>query len=89
MLKKHIIFLAFATFVTMGLHAQNQDTTNVQNLDEVVINGVRLQKNAPFSVTNIEKVELSDFSKTGQELPFLFAKAPSIYMMPRARSYSP
>ena len=78
MLKKHIIFLAFATFVTMGLYAQNQDTTNVQNLDEVVINGVRLQKNAPFSVTNIEKVELNDFSKTGQELPFLFAKTPGI-----------
>ena len=78
MLKKHIIFLAFATFVTMSLHAQNQDTTNVQNLDEVIINGVRLQKNAPFSVTNIEKVELSDFSKTGQELPFLFAKTPGI-----------
>ena len=78
MLKKHIIFLAFATFVTMGLHAQNQDTTNVQNLDEVIINGVRLQKNAPFSVTNIEKVELNDFSKTGQELPFLFAKTPGI-----------
>ena len=78
MLKKHIIFLAFATFVTMGLHAQNQDTTNVQNLDEVIINGVRLQKNAPFSVTNIDKLELNDFSKTGQELPFLFAKTPGI-----------
>ncbi len=78
MLKKHIIFLAFAIFVTMSLHAQNLDTTNVQNLDEVIINGVRLQKNAPFSVTNIEKVELSDFSKTGQELPFLFAKTPGI-----------
>ncbi|MBR5378451.1 MAG: TonB-dependent receptor [Bacteroidales bacterium] len=78
MLKKHIIFLAFATFVTIGLHAQNLDTTNVQNLDEVVINGVSLQKNAPFSVTNIEKVKLNDFSKTGQELPFLFAKTPGI-----------
>ncbi len=78
MLKKHIISLAFATFVTMSLHAQSIDTINVQNLDEVVVNGVRIQNNAPFSVTNIEKVELNDFSKTGQELPFLFAKTPSI-----------
>ena len=78
MLKKHIISLAFATFVTMSLHAQSIDTINVQNLDEVVVNGVRIQNNAPFSVTNIEKVELNDFSKTGQELPFLFAKTPGI-----------
>ena len=82
MLKKQSFFLAFATLVTIGLHAQSTltgyDTLNVQNLDEVVINGVRLQKNAPFSVTNIEKTELNDFSKTGQELPFLFAKTPGI-----------
>ena len=61
MLKKQSIFLAFATFVAMSLHAQSIDTINVQNLDEVVVNGVRIQKNAPFSVTNIEKVELNDF----------------------------
>lgn len=82
MLKEQSFFLAFATLVTIGLHAQSTltgyDTLNVQNLDEVVINGVRLQKNAPFSVTNIEKTELNDFSKTGQELPFLFAKTPGI-----------
>ncbi len=82
MLKKQSFFLAFATLVTIGLHAQSTltgyDTLNVQKLDEVVINGVRLQKNAPFSVTNIEKTELNDFSKTGQELPFLFAKTPGI-----------
>ena len=82
MLKKQSLFLAFATVVTMGLHAQSThtdyDTIHVQKLDEVVVSGVRVQKDAPYAVTNINKVELNDFSKTGQELPFLFAKTPGI-----------
>ena len=47
-------------------------------LNEVVVSGVRVQKNAPFAVTDISQTKLNDFSKTGQELPFLFAKAPGI-----------
>ena len=42
------------------------DTLKVHELNEVVVSGVRVQKNAPFAVTNIKKVELNDFSKTGQ-----------------------
>ena len=54
------------------------DTIDVHELDEVVVSAVRVQKNAPFAVSNIQKEELRDFSKTGQELPFLFAKTPGI-----------
>ncbi len=54
------------------------DTLKVHELNEVVVSGVRVQKNAPFAVTNIKKAELNDFAKTGQELPFLFAKSPGI-----------
>ena len=64
-----------------NVNAQNEnviDTTNLQMLEEVVVSGVKVQKNAPFAVTNIKKNELSEFSKTGQELPFLFAKTPGI-----------
>ena len=68
--------------IAANVNAQNievvYDSTKYEVLNEVVVGGVRLQKNAPFSVTNIEKVELNDFSKTGQELPFLFAKTPGI-----------
>ena len=52
------------------------DTLKAHELNEVVVSGVRVQKNAPFTVTNIKKLELNEFSKTGQELPFLFAKTP-------------
>ena len=69
-------------FFAANVNGQNNevlyDTTKYELLNEVVVSGVRVQKNAPFAVTNIPKVELNNFSKTGQELPFLFAKTPGI-----------
>ena len=76
------IFICIAAFMlAANVNAQNEniiDTTNFEMLQEVVISGVRVQKNAPFAVSNIKKNELSDFSKTGQELPFLFSRTPGI-----------
>ena len=78
---KRFFFGIAVLFVAASVNAQNKvvnDTTKFETLNEVVVSGVRVQKNAPFAVTNIQKVELNDFSKTGQELPFLFAKTPGI-----------
>ena len=76
------VFLTLAAMIAaMGLKAQNDvtiDTTHFELLNEVVVNSVRVQKNAPFAVSNVNKLELNDFSKTGQELPFLFSKTPGI-----------
>ena len=76
-------FLVMAAFVaTAAANAQNTkalyDSTEVEHLQEVVVKGVRAQKNAPFAVTNIKKAELGDFSKTGQELPMLFSQTPGV-----------
>ena len=80
-MKRIFICIAALLFAT-NVKAQNEntalDTTNYQMLDEVVVNGVRVKKNAPFAMTEINKNELNEFSKTGQELPFLFAKTPGI-----------
>ena len=67
-----------ALLIAVNVNAQNNDTLRFETLNEVVVSSVRVQKNAPFAVTNIDKMELNDFSKTGQELPFLFAKTPGI-----------
>ena len=78
---KRIFICIAAFFLAANVNAQNEivfDTTNFEMLQEVVVSGVKVQKNAPFAVSNIKKNELSDFSKTGQELPFLFAKTPGI-----------
>ena len=78
---KRFFFGIAALCIAASVNAQNNvvnDTTRYEELNEVVVSGVRVQKNAPYAVTNIQKVELNDFSKTGQELPFLFAKTPGI-----------
>ena len=71
-----------ALFIAAGVNAQNNnavyDTTKFEVLNEVVISGVQIPQTAPFAVTNLDKSELNDFSKTGQELPFLFSKTPGI-----------
>ena len=79
---KKFIFALVALFATSMIYAQNKevvfDTTHFEILNEVVVNGVRVQKDAPFAVTNLKETELNNFSKTGKELPFLFAKTPGI-----------
>ena len=50
----------------------------VEHLQEVVVKGVRAQKNAPYAIANIKKEQLGEFAKTGKELPFLFAQTPGV-----------
>ena len=76
------IFICIAAFLfAANVNAQNEnviDTTNFEMLQEVVVSGVKVLKKAPFAVTEINKTELSEFSNTGKELPFLFSKTPGI-----------
>ncbi|MBQ8065189.1 MAG: TonB-dependent receptor plug domain-containing protein [Prevotella sp.] len=76
------IFLFAALACAAGAKAQNTqalyDSTEVERLQEVVVKGVRAQKNAPYAISNIKKKELGDFSKTGRELPFLFSQTPGV-----------
>lgn len=54
------------------------DSTNVEELNEVVVRAVKAPKNSPFAVTSIGRAELNDFATGTQELPFLFARTPGI-----------
>ena len=80
-MKRFVICIA-VFFFAANVNAQNDkvvfDTTNYELLNEVVVSGVKVNKKAPFALTEIKRDELSDFSKTGQELPFLFARTPGI-----------
>ena len=60
------------------LMAQTYDSTRVEQLGEVVVQAVKGQRNAPFAINNIRKQALQEFSKTGRELPFLFAQTPGV-----------
>ena len=77
-------FLTTAAITLTAFCAMAEDVTptdtviTAEQLQEVVVNGVRAPKNAPFAVSNIKKQQLSEFSKTGRELPFLFSQTPGV-----------
>ena len=79
---KKIILGMTALVCAVGVNAQKKvalyDSTKVEQLQEVVVKGVRAQQNAPYAIANIKKAELNEFSKTGKELPFLFSKTPGV-----------
>ncbi|MCR4959107.1 MAG: TonB-dependent receptor [Prevotella sp.] len=72
--------LLAAAAMSLSATAQDQvtDSLKMEKLQEVVVSGVRMQKNAPFAVANIKRQELAEHSTTGQELPFLFARTPGV-----------
>ena len=79
---KRLILETAALACAVSMNAQNKaalyDSTQVEALQEIVVKGVRAQKNAPFAIANIKKQELNAFSKTGKELPFLFSQTPGV-----------
>lgn len=77
--------LLFSAALTAAVHVSAQsentaryDSARVEQLSEVVVNGVRAQKNAPYAIANIRKQDLHAFAKTGRELPFLFSQTPGV-----------
>ena len=54
------------------------DSATVSELNEVVVKAVKAPKNAPFAVSRVDRRELQQFSTTGRELPFLFARTPGV-----------
>ena len=77
-MKRIILFTAALTCVATTKAQEVTDTLKQQHLEEVIVAGVRVQKNAPYAVANIKKTELEAFSKTGRELPFLLAQTPGV-----------
>ena len=79
---KKFFFSVAALFMALTMQAQNElqkiDTSHFEMLQEVVVSGVKVLDNAPFAISNIKAMELNAFSKTGQELPFLFSRTPGI-----------
>ncbi len=75
------LLLSAAMLSAMGINtaiADENDSLKIENLQEVVVKGVKVQKDAPFAVANINKKQLREFSRTGRELPFLFSQTPGV-----------
>jgi len=65
------LFLASTTF------AQNQDSTKVNTLNEVLVSAVRATENTPVSFSNLSKKELAT-RNLGQDIPLLLNFMPSV-----------
>ena len=79
-MKRDFLTAAAVVLSAASAVAQNAPDTVItaEQLQEVVVSGVRAPKNAPFAVANIKKQQLSEFSTTGRELPFLFSQTPGV-----------
>ena len=80
-MKFNFVFAAMAALglaLAQPVAAQEPDSTQVEQLQEVVVSAVRAGKTAPYAVANIRHTELQEFSGTGRELPMLFARTPGI-----------
>ena len=54
------------------------DSIRMEQLNDVVINGVRALSNEASAVTEIDRDNMQNFSKTGREMPFLLSGTPGI-----------
>ena len=72
--------LALMTGLTAkaGNETSDADSVRLMQLNEVVIDGVRAHENEPVAMTVISREELDSYSKSGRELPFLFAHTPGV-----------
>jgi iron complex outermembrane receptor protein len=75
---KNLLFY-FLFIFTFSLFSQEikQDTTRIQNLEEVIISSIRVKQNAPIAFTNVSKDELGK-KNLGQDLPILLNSLTSV-----------
>jgi iron complex outermembrane receptor protein len=78
---RKIVLMVLAGMAAVGVSAQQKwhyDSTKVERLSEVVVSGVRVQKDAPYAVSNLKRQELAQFATSGQEMPLLFSRTPGV-----------
>ncbi|MDQ1164136.1 TonB-dependent receptor [Flavobacterium sp. SORGH_AS_0622] len=74
---KSILFLLFSFFYSLFSFAQQQDSTKVNSLDEVLVSAVRVTTKTPVSFSNMDKKEIK-YRNLGQDIPVLMNYLPSV-----------
>ena len=75
---KNLLFnLSFIFTFSLSSQEIKQDTTRVQNLEEVIVSSIRVKQNAPIAFTNVSKDELGK-KNLGQDLPILLNSLTSV-----------
>ncbi|KAF2512532.1 TonB-dependent receptor [Flavobacterium foetidum] len=74
---KSIIFALFSIFFTLISSAQQQDSTKVNQLDDVLVSAVRVTTKTPVTFSNMDKKEIK-YRNLGQDIPVLMNYLPSV-----------
>jgi len=74
---KSIFFLLFSFFYSLTFFAQQQDSTKVNQLDDVLVSAVRVTSKTPVSFSNMDKKEIK-YRNLGQDIPVLMNYMPSV-----------
>ncbi|MCV2486197.1 TonB-dependent receptor [Flavobacterium sp. SH_e] len=74
---KSIFFILFSLFYSLFSFAQQQDSTKVNSLDEVLVSAVRVTSKTPVSFSNMDKKEIK-YRNLGQDIPVLMNYLPSV-----------
>ena len=81
---KKVFILSLSLVAGLAANANTEsldvqvDSIRMEQLNDVVINGVRVLGNEASASTEIDRNELEKFSKSGRELPFLLSGTPGI-----------
>ncbi|TDO78032.1 iron complex outermembrane receptor protein [Flavobacterium chryseum] len=74
---KSIFFLLSSIFYSLYSFAQEQDSTKVNKLDDVLVSAVRVTTKTPVSFSNLDKKDIK-FRNLGQDIPILMNYLPSV-----------
>jgi len=75
--QKSIFFFLSSIFFTQFSFAQEQDSTKVNKLDDVLVSAVRVTTKTPVTFSNMDKKEIK-FRNLGQDIPVLMNYLPSV-----------
>ena len=74
---KSVFFTLFSIFFTLFSFSQEQDSTKVNQLDDVLVSAVRVTAKTPVSFSNLDKKDIK-FRNLGQDIPILMNYLPSV-----------
>ncbi|MDB9712231.1 TonB-dependent receptor [Flavobacteriaceae bacterium] len=76
-MKNLLFYLLLISTLPLFSQQTKQDTTRLQNLEEVIVSSIRVKKNAPIAFTNVSKDNLGK-KNLGQDLPILLNSLTSV-----------
>jgi iron complex outermembrane receptor protein len=74
---KSILFTLFSLLYSLSSISQEQDSTKVNKLDDVLVSAVRVTSKTPVSFSNLDKKDIK-YRNLGQDIPILMNYMPSV-----------